>query len=282
MSTPISTTATPQTHESEGHQPARAGRGSARPTARERSPIAAVPLSRLVRVELRKQVDTLAGRWLMVAVAGVIAVVMTIVLLTQDGLVFSDYLAVTTLPMAVALPVIGIMGATSEWSQRTAMTTFALEPRRGRVVTAKVLSALVFALAAFVLAVALAALGQLIGGLTGDTTDWSISGWLIGGVALLVAIFVLQGTAFGMALLNTPAAIVAYLVLPTVWTILGAFVSWLTDASQWLDLNLTTNPLTSEAALTGGEWARLGTSVAVWVLLPLAIGTWRVLRREVK
>lgn len=282
MSTPISTTATPQTHESEGHQPARAGRGSARPTARERSPIAAVPLSRLVRVELRKQVDTLAGRWLMVAVAGVIAVVMTIVLLTQDDLVFSDYLAVTTLPMAVALPVIGIMGATSEWSQRTAMTTFALEPRRGRVVTAKVLSALVFALAAFVLAVALAALGQLIGGLTGDTTDWSISGWLIGGVALLVAIFVLQGTAFGMALLNTPAAIVAYLVLPTVWTILGAFVSWLTDASQWLDLNLTTNPLTSEAALTGGEWARLGTSVAVWVLLPLAIGTWRVLRREVK
>lgn len=282
MNTPTSTTATSQTLAPDVHHGT--GRGSARPrpTGGERSPIAAVPLGRLVGVELRKQVDTLAGRWLLIAVAGVIATVMTVVLVTQDDLVFSDYLAVATLPMAVALPVIGIMGATSEWSQRTAMTTFALEPRRGRVVTAKVLAALAFAVAAFVVAVTLAAAGQLVGGFTGETVDWSLSGWLLGGVALLVAIFVLQGTAFGMALLNTPAAIVAYLVLPTVWTILGSLVSWLSDAAGWLDLNLTTNPLTSEAALTGDEWARLGTSVAVWVLLPLAIGTWRVLRREVK
>ena len=35
------------------------------------------------------------------------------------------------------------------------------------------------------------------------------------------------------------------------------------------------------AGMTGGDWARLGVSAAVWVLLPLLLGTVRVLRREV-
>ena len=34
--------------------------------------------------------------------------------------------------------------------------------------------------------------------------------------------------------------------------------------------------------MAGQDWAHLGTGVGVWVLLPLAIGTWRVLTREVK
>ena len=33
--------------------------------------------------------------------------------------------------------------------------------------------------------------------------------------------------------------------------------------------------------MTGGEWARLGVSAAVWVLVPLIAGTVRMLRREV-
>jgi hypothetical protein len=33
--------------------------------------------------------------------------------------------------------------------------------------------------------------------------------------------------------------------------------------------------------LTGGQWARLGVSVLVWVLVPLVAGLVRLLRREV-
>jgi hypothetical protein len=33
--------------------------------------------------------------------------------------------------------------------------------------------------------------------------------------------------------------------------------------------------------MSDGQWARLGVSVAVWVLVPLVAGTVRVLRREV-
>jgi ABC-2 type transport system permease protein len=34
-------------------------------------------------------------------------------------------------------------------------------------------------------------------------------------------------------------------------------------------------------ALTGGQWARLGVVAAIWVLIPLILGTIRALRREV-
>ena len=41
------------------------------------------------------------------------------------------------------LPVIGVMAMTSEWTQRTALTTFTLSPRRVRVQLAKFVSAIV-------------------------------------------------------------------------------------------------------------------------------------------
>jgi hypothetical protein len=57
-------------------------------------------------------------------------------------------------------------------------------------------------------------------------------------------------------------------------------VGALRTAAGWLDTNVTSIPL-NEPGMTGGEWARLGSSVALWVLLPLVIGTVRMLRREV-
>ena len=48
----------------------------------------------------------------------------------------------------VLIPVLGILAVTSEWSQRTAVTTFALVPRRDRVIAAKLLAGLALALAA--------------------------------------------------------------------------------------------------------------------------------------
>ena len=39
--------------------------------------------------------------------------------------------------MGILLPVLGILLVTSEWSQRTAMVTFTLEPSRSRVIAAK-------------------------------------------------------------------------------------------------------------------------------------------------
>jgi hypothetical protein len=38
----------------------------------------------------------------------------------------------------------------------------------------------------------------------------------------------------------------------------------------------------AEGALTGTEWARVGTTLALWLLLPLLIGLWRVRRGEIR
>ena len=46
--------------------------------------------------------------------------------------------AAPNIPMNILLPVLGIMLVTSEWSQRTAMVTFTLEPSRDRLIGGEV------------------------------------------------------------------------------------------------------------------------------------------------
>ena len=95
-----------------------------------------------------------------------------------------------------------------------------------------------------------------------------------------MTIFVLQGLGFGFAILNTPVAIVASILLPTIWSIVGSFPK-LQTAATWLDLNRTIDPLTS-GSMSTSDWAHLGTASLVWIGIPLAVGAWRVLTREVK
>ena len=51
-------------------------------------------------------------------------------------------------------------------------------------------------------------------------------------------------------------------------------------AARWLDGSRSLSPLT-EHLLSATEWARAGTTLALWMVLPLAIGLWRILRDEV-
>ncbi len=242
-----------------------------------------VPFARVVRVELRKMFDTRAGRWLVISIGLVIAGALTIMFFTDGGQhPFEDYLQATTMPQAILLPVVGILAVTSEWSQRTALVTFGLEPRRVRVAWAKLVAALAVGVGAVALSFALgvAAYGAAIG-IRGIDGDWNLPGLALAGAAAYVLLGLVQGVGFGMLLRNTPAAIVAYFVLPTVWSILGSLVAWAESAGAWLDLNRTMDPLFT-GSLTGEQWAQLGTAVGVWVLLPIVLGMWRLTRAEVK
>lgn len=60
--------------------------------------------------------------------------------------------------MGIFLPVIGIIAVTGEWSQRTALTTFTLVPRRWRIVVAKIVALALPALLAVVISIATAAM----------------------------------------------------------------------------------------------------------------------------
>ncbi|WP_344932415.1 hypothetical protein [Actinoplanes nipponensis] len=91
----------------------------------------------------------------------------------------------------------------------------------------------------------------------------------------------LMGSAFGRAADGTRRwPIVLYFAIPTAWSVLGEMVRWLRTAAGWVDINLTSVPL-SEPGMTGGQWARFAVAALVWVVLPLILGTVRVLRREV-
>lgn len=109
---------------------------------------------------------------------------------------------------------LGIITACNEWSQRTALIPFTQEPRRLRVVLAKLLSAAALGTIAVALAWVMALVAFLIlAALTGQSLnpdpDW---GQLAGGW-LTQLIAVLQGAAFGLALLSVPLVIGIWRVL---------------------------------------------------------------------
>ncbi|MFI5493772.1 ABC transporter permease [Actinoplanes sp. NPDC051859] len=239
-------------------------------------------LARLTTVELRKLADTRAGLWLLIVI-GLAAAATAVIMITAAPDAEQTYyglLAFGLLPASVLLPVLGILSMTSEWSQRTALGTFTLTPARGRVVAAKLVAVALIAVAATVAAAALSAVANLIAIGTGGAGDWEITVGQLARLLLNQVVFVLMGSAFGALLMNSPVAIVLYFAIPAVWSALGAMVTWLGRAAEWLDINRTAIPL-SEASMTASQWGHLAVSCAFWVGLPLVLGTVRMLRREV-
>ena len=240
-------------------------------------------LARLVRVELRKAVDTRSGFWLLLVIGLLAAAVVTVMLFAVEPreLTFEGFFRNAQWPVVVLLPVLGILAVTSEWSQRTAMTTFTLVPQRSRVVAAKVVAAVLLALLTSLATVLAAAVGNLAAvAFTDSTGSWARSGAVLGQAVLLQVLNVGIGVGFGLLLLSSPLAIVLFFLLPTLFTILVTLVSSLTGPARWLDFSAASTPL-MEGHMSGEQWARLATSFVVWGLLPLVLGTLRVVRREV-
>ncbi|MPV38929.1 ABC transporter permease [Georgenia subflava] len=242
-----------------------------------------IPFTRLASVELRKQLDTRAGVWLLAVIALITAGIIALVLFTgaPADLTWNNLTGMTSMAQVLLLPLIGILAATSEWSQRTALTTLALEPRRTRVNAAKLVSAWLLGLVLMAVTLLVAAVFNVVGQVWFDGDgSWTMQWELLAGMVLALLLLVTQGVAFGLALLSTPIAIVAYLALPTAWSVLTMLVSGLQDPAKWLDINTTMMPLMT-GQMTGTAWAHLGTSVAVWILAPLVFGVWRTARRDV-
>lgn len=240
-------------------------------------------LATLVRVELRKAYDSRAGLWLLITL-GLLGAAVVVLLLsagTPAELNFEAFLFTAQLPMGIFLPVVGIIAVTCEWSQRTALTTFTLVPRRSRIVVAKMVALVALALLAVLVSIVVAALGNVIAEIVrdGDGSWGKVS--TLGYVALFQVLSVLVGVGLGMLLLSAPQAIVVYLLLPFILSSLAASIDVLETPGQWLNLLDTTTRLLGEE-MTGKAWAQIATSFAMWSLVPLLLGTVRVQRREVQ
>lgn len=252
------------------------------PTTIDLSGSRPVSLLRLTRVELRKMADTRAGMWLLIAIVLITAAIITIFFFAAptEEHTFLGFIGITATPQGFLLPVLGILLVTSEWNQRTALVTFALEPHRGRVLLAKTIAALLLGIAAIVVAIAVAALATLVS----DAPDpWKgVDAAALGKFVLLQVSAILQGLAFGLVFLNSAVAIVTYFVLPTAFSVVSSIWSALADVQPWIDLGTAQTPLFMNIDITGEQWAQLGTTSALWILLPFVLGTLRVLRSEIK
>ena len=243
------------------------------------APAGPIRFQRLLRVEWRKSIDTRAARWLLAAITllTVGAAMVPLFLPQEMRQGWLSYLTMTALVLALMLPLVSIMTLTSEWGQRSVLVTFTQEPRRDRVVAAKVLSGLALAVLGAVFAFALSAAAMGVSDMLGRSVAWSVEWKYVAGFTLFVIVNSLMGMAFGALLLNTPAAVVVFLVLPTLWTLLS--FGWLENLGRWLDTAQTYRYILESD--WDGHTGPILVSLAVWVALPLALGTVRTLRREV-
>jgi ABC-2 type transport system permease protein len=249
---------------------------------------APIPLSRIVRVELRKMFDTRSGYWLIasIAITGLIATIATVAFAPDADLTYYTFAKAIGYPITVILPMVALLSITSEWSQRSGLTTFTYVPCRERVVGAKTLSAVIVAVASMLFAFAAGAVGNVIGSsIAGTPTVWDLS---IGHALTIVLgnlVSLSLGTMLGMLLRSSAGGLVMYFVLvllvPNLSALLAASQDWYAKLQPWVDLPFAQSYL-FEGMHTATQWAHVATTVGLWIVLPGIFGLRRVMRSEVK
>lgn len=252
-----------------------------------RSEITPIPLSRAVRVELRKMFDTRSGFWLIasIGITGLIATIATIAFAPDADLTYYTFAKAIGFPITVILPMVALLSISSEWSQRSGLTTFTYVPNRRMVVVAKTLSSITVAVASMLFAFAIGALGTVVGStIAGVPEVWDVSL----GHALTIVLgnltCLLTGTMLGMLLRSSAGGLVAYFVIsllvPTMSGLLATSQEWYANLQPWVDLNYAQSFL-FDGMSTGAQWAHVATTVAIWIVLPGLVGLRLVMRSEV-
>jgi hypothetical protein len=259
-----------------------------RPVSRSAAKARPIPMTRIVGVELTKMFNTRSGFWLMasIGIAAVLATVATLVFAPEDELTQDAFSAAIGFPMAVILPMVAILAVTSEWSQRSGLTTFTLVPHRGRVITAKVWATIAVAVVSMLLALGIGALGNVAGSaIAGVDTVWDLGFQDFLLIVLGNILGMLAGFTLGVVIRNSSGAIVGYFVttalLPTLFMVLSNAQAWFRDVWPWIDFNYAQGALFNGSP-SSADWAHLGVGGMIWLVIPLAIGLRMMFRSEVK
>jgi len=249
------------------------------PATVDTAPVRPLRSTTLLAVELRKMTDTRSGRAVLAgAVAATVAVLTWKVVQPSIPAAFDNYSRGVATLIAFITPLLGLLAMTAEWTQRTALTTFTLAPRRLPVLAAKYVAALTLALGVLAVGLAMALAATALGGALHGPADLTGAVGDVRGAVILVVLQVTMAAAFGALAANTPAAITAFLLAPTMWA--TASTQLLGGAAPWFDVFAAYDRLASDHPF--GHLAQTGTAMAIWVALPAAVGLAVSLRREVK
>ncbi|GGD17201.1 ABC transporter permease subunit [Nocardioides daphniae] len=255
---------------------------------RARGAVAPLSFAGLLRVELVKMFNTRSGFWLLasIAILSVLASGGVILFGGESAINYENFSAAIGMPIAIILPILAILSVTSEWSQRTGLTTFTLVPHRGRVIAAKALVTVAVGVVGIVVAMAVGAVGNLVGaGIHGVDAVWGLTATDLALVLLGNVMGMLMGFTLGVVLRNSPAAIVGYfvysLILPNVFGALAFYQESFHDAWPWVDLFYNVTSLFAQTPTAEG-WAQLGVTTLIWMVAPLVIGLRYLMRSEIK
>jgi ABC-type transport system involved in multi-copper enzyme maturation permease subunit len=243
------------------------------------APIRPLRFSTLTSVELRKLTDTRSSRWLLLSILGLVSGVL-VYKLTQSRIAvsFDNYSSGVMTVVAFLAPIIALLAMTSEWTERTALTTFTLAPRRLPVIAAKYVAAVALSIAILAVGLVMAATATAIGGLIHGNS--SFAGLLVDvrAAGIIVVLQVTMAAAFGALAAQTAVALVAYLVAPLAWAILANGL--LERVAPWFDVFAAYDQLASGHPFD--HLPQVLTAITIWVVVPSTLGVLRSLRREVK
>ena len=247
-----------------------------------------IPATRVVSVELRKMFDTRSGFWMLmsIAITATLATGAVILWAPDSELTYDSFAAAIGFPMSVILPMLAILSITSEWTQRSGLSTFTLIPHRGRVISAKAVATVIVGVGSMIVAMAIGALGNIVGtAITGTPTVWDDSFLTLSLIVLGNVLGMMLGFTLGVVIRNSAGAIVGYfvatLVLPTLAALLAANAAWFQDAQPWVDFPFARGEL-FEGGMASSDWAHLATATFIWLVVPLVVGLRMLLRSEVK
>jgi ABC-type transport system involved in multi-copper enzyme maturation permease subunit len=235
--------------------------------------------STLTGIEMRKMTDTRSGRWLLGTILALAAFgLVWKVTHFQSAVWFDNYSKPPVTIIAFLAPILGLLAMTSEWTQRTALTTFTLAPRRLRVITAKFLSSILLSLGLLAVGLVMTFGAMAIGGAVHGHLNWNDLATGISGAAITVVLQVIMGAAFGALAGQTVVAAIAYFVFPLAFSSVSQELFG--GVAPWVDVFEAYGRLSSVDP--SEHLARTATAITIWVVLPMVIGVVRGLRREIK
>jgi len=237
----------------------------------------------LLIVECRKATDTRGARWLfgVVALLGVVSCLLS----EPASASLEDFVGGAVLPLVAVMPVLAVIISTNDYSTRFAVVTFALVPRRMRVLTARLAATVVVvvatALASALLAVVAFWAVHFPALPSTDIVATSRAVASVSGVALAASLF---GAGVGSLIRNTPVAVAITLLVPlsfditmvliapavAPWVSALAFSAWLSEPTLHMASSPDGAPGISAAAASFG----------LWTVLPLVTGWWWQSRRD--
>lgn len=245
-----------------------------------------VGFGRLVAVELRKMVDTRAARWLALATLGLAVAAATLFMVFapaeagRGSTSLVMLIGIGAFALEILLPVVAIVASASEWTNHVATVTYTVEPRRLRVLVATVVAEVIAALAFYLALGGLSVLIAGLGGAAGLQVDWTVTPSQVVWTGVVVVFYGLIGVTLGTMLMNTPAAIVTFFLVPTLLQIGSSMSPRFGEIARAVDVNQTFGPLIGgmPSQLNG---THLAATIGFWLVIPLAIGALRLSRREI-